>query len=370
MKRLVIEKLVPGGAGFSRLPTGKAIFVEGAYPGEDVLVEITQEKKDFAKGSCNDFFLTSPHRRKPKCPYFHDCGGCQWQNIYYENQLIYKEQILKEIWAKTHLDFNFDHLKMRPSPQEYEYRHRMQLHHDNGRLGLLAKNSHQIIHLSDCMIAHAGVRSFLQKNSPQRIRQLPNRFNIFCNHLGQNFIESIDEQAYVEIGNKSFSFAPSHFFQNHLQLLTQLIDVIFKPELKGQSAIDLYAGVGLFSAFLEDRFEKVYACEENISTASFFEKNTKHTQFTTVSVENFLMKKFSDIDCVILDPPRKGLSKLAIERLEKQHFKQLYYLSCDPVTQARDLQILSKFYQIEELYLFDFYPQTSHMEILVKLKHH
>lgn len=136
----------------------------------------------------------------------------------------------------------------------------------------------------------------------------------------------------------------------------------------GHAALDLYAGVGLFSAFLEEHFSRVFACEANQAVSPFFAMNAPKTKFYPLSVEQFTKQHIPEIDFVIVDPPRQGLSPKLIEYFLQKLPPKIAYVSCDPVTQVRDLKQLCEKYSLESVHIFDFYPHTAHMETLIHLQ--
>lgn len=360
---VAIDKLVSGGDGFARLPSGKAVFISGAYPHETVRAKIIQEKKDFVRAHVTQIICPSQHRTTSFCPHFGICGGCQWQDLSYQEQCHQKQLLFQEICRRAKIHFNNEPIFF-PSPQTTEIRHRFHFHTQNGKIGFLGRKSHQFIAIQDCPIAAKPIRYFI--SSYQHIHS-SDSFHVFANAQNQCFIENQDAQCNVTILGKRFIFSPDLFFQNHLSLLEKLIPLVINEE-KGKVAVDLYAGVGLFSAFLENNFPQVFACEANQSVVPFFAINASKTKNFPLSVDSFIKQHIPPIDFAIVDPPRQGLSPQLINYFLKKLPKKIAYISCDPVTQMRDLQRLCEKYTIESAYIFDFYPHTAHMETLIHLQ--
>lgn len=359
-----IEKIVPGGDGFARLPQGKAVFVSHAYPGETVSIQITQNKKDFCKATVVQLQEKSPYRISPFCKYFGQCGGCQWQDLRYDYQCQLKKDIFFEIFRRVKLLPDVQDVHFHPSSQIQETRHRMQLHYEHGQLGFLGRGSHHFIPIQDCPVATSPIRKFLQQPKSYPYAK---RFCVFANTENICFIEDLDQNCQVQIAGKNFFFRPDLFFQNHLSLLDSFIKTAL-ADYTGKTAVDMYAGVGLFSAFLQERFEKVFACEANAEVEPFFKINASQVKFFALTAEEFTKQKIVQPDFILMDPPRQGLSSEVIKYLLICAPQYLAYVSCDPVTQARDLQKLCEKYEIRESHIFDFYPHTSHIETILHLK--
>ncbi len=360
---ILVEKLVPGGNAFARLPSGKAVFISGAYPGETVQVEIIQEKKDFAFAQTLAVLRPSSHRCTPFCSHFGHCGGCQWQDLAYQEQCQQKQLLFQEICRRGKIDLAVQPIFF-PSPQITEIRHRFHFHTQDGQIGFLGRKSHQFIPIQDCPIAAKAIRHFITSHPPI----LPSKaFHVFANTQNQCFVEFQDAQCQAQILGKRFIFSPDLFFQSHLSLVEKMIALVMS-EKKGQVALDLYAGIGLFSAFLEEHFHQVFACEVNQAASSFFAINAPRTKFFSLSVDHFTKQRIPEVDFVIVDPPRQGLSPNLINYFLKKLPPKIAYVSCDPVTQIRDVKHLYEKYTLESAYIFDFYPHTAHMETLIHLQ--
>lgn len=364
---LKIEKVVSGGNGFARLPDGRAVFVSCCYPGETVRARIVQDKKDFARAEMLEILHASEHRIDAFCPYFRRCGGCQWQDLDYDYQCELKKGLFQETFRRAGLADNIPSIIFHESPQIQEFRHRFQFHAKNKEIGFLARNSHDFVAVDDCPIATAPIREFLSNVATDKKRTYPERFHIFANNDGACFIEGVDTNCVVKVLGKDFIFTPDLFFQSHLTLLDTLVKIVLS-DFTGKFAVDMYAGVGLFSAFLQDKFEKTFACEATKEVAPYFKINAADVEFFPLISEDFVKLKLPRPVFVVLDPPRQGLSPNVIAYLLKVRPNNIAYVSCDPVTQARDLQKLCEKYIIRETHILDFYPHTSHMETVIHLE--
>jgi 23S rRNA (uracil1939-C5)-methyltransferase len=183
--------------------------------------------------------------------------------------------------------------------------------------------------------------------------------------FGPGFIE-------YKVAGVAYRVGHFSFFQVNNFLLEELVQEVVEREETGRLALDLFAGVGLFSAPLANRFERVIAVEANPAAVRDLETNARgHStiEARAADVERFLEKCKEKPDLVILDPPRAGMPRPALDRLARLAPSRITYVSCEPPTLARDLAVLTgKGYEISEIHLFDLFPQTFHMEAVVRLR--
>ena len=366
IEKLRIEKLIPGGDGLARY-NGKVIFIPGVLPDEIADVEITSEKKSFSRGRCLKLHSRSPERTEPVCPLYGKCGGCNMQHLQYEYQLEIKTGFLRELFqkfAKMDLPEDFEFI---PSPP-YGYRQRIQIHSDKKSLGFKGRFSDRIVSINHCPILVDSLNNCLPHLKPS---DLPGRMILF----------GTDEKVYQEndgqiipfyLKNREISFEAGMFFQSNASLLPKLLEFILEDQI-GVNAMDLYCGVGFFSAFLKDHFDHITAIEINKDVEPFYHRNMSGASydFFGMSLEEWLkkglQKKTAEMDMILVDPPRTGLSGPVREFLIRHPVPSLVYVSCDPATQARDTaEFLKQGYRIHSMKGFDFYPQSNHMETVIK----
>jgi len=179
--------------------------------------------------------------------------------------------------------------------------------------------------------------------------------------------------------NQSEKFLGKHiyadesvFFQSNLELLPKLIDKVKKAASSGELLLDIFCGVGLFSVFLQDMFERVIAIEQEISCQKFAEKNLgKNCAFYAISAEEWCEKNSELLPkaCVLIDPPRTGITSKLCNTLCKNKARKLIYISCNPATLARDTRkLLNAGYELADIQGFAFYPQTFHLEMMAVFK--
>lgn len=356
---ITIDKLIAGGDGLGYID-GKAHFIPGVLPGEVVEIEITENKKGFNRCEVTKILEPSQFRETPFCPIYEECGGCNLQYTSYENQLKLKKQIVMDIFRRngnTDLE-DFDIIHGNP----LAYRNRVQLHVNDEICGFKKKNSNEIVEVKDCPLLVDGLNSHLKKTNFLSA----GRKTLFS-YKDETYEGGKDRECSIEINGKIISFNPSGFFQSNLSLLPELINCVNKY-INGSSVMDLYCGIGLFSIFLPESVNKIVAVELDDRVEPFVNKNLegRNFKFYPMSLESYIKKglhKKNIVDTIIVDPPRKGLSKEVRKFLSNSNVKRIIYVSCDPVTMARDISVLNDSgYNLSYFSCLDFYPYTSHIE--------
>jgi 23S rRNA (uracil1939-C5)-methyltransferase len=385
--RLVVEKLVSGGDGMSRLPDGRVIFIPGALPREELLVRITENRRDFARAQVVQVLSPSPLRGEPKCPYYTLCGGCDLQHVRDEQQPVIKRQIFLDTMIRTgsidveRLGDGFSFI----SGQMWEYRTRAKFHVDPRRnaVGFLGRNSSQVVDIVRCPILDPRLNHLLDSQRahwlehPQRPAP-PKRKKRF-QKPGHPSVQAVvtDDGAVTGrhtgvqtirtegTGEKTFFLDAEVFFQSNQRMFTRLLDTEL-ASLQGSKAMDLFSGVGTFAAFLQDRFDTITAVERDPGCLQFARENLdqRHVTFYEDAVEHWVQGKGAfGMDLIVVDPPRTGLPPTVIDIMLSWKPAKVLYVSCNPVTLARDLKIITgRGYSIRTLHAYDFYPQTTHME--------
>jgi len=265
------------------------------------------------------------------------------------------------------------------------YRNRAQFHIADGRIGYMAARSHQLVPLAgDCPISSPRVNQALamirERMADPRFPRFVQSIEVFTNEtdvqinvlqadrpVARWFYEWMESTAALQYGE--FRVSPRSFFQVNRFLLDRLVERALES-VSGKTALDLYAGVGLFAVPLARRFETVTAVEAGSSAARDLEVNAERagvkirTELTRV--EDYLAKLNEKPDFVLADPPRTGLGKTVVGHLARIKPPRITIVSCDPATLARDVAALSG-YRIEGLTLVDLFPQTYHLETIARL---
>jgi 23S rRNA (uracil1939-C5)-methyltransferase len=373
-----IESIAARGCGLARTTDG-CVFAEFTAPGELVRLRITEEQKGWAQAELLEVLEPSPQRVEPICPLYRICGGCNFQHLSYEAQLEAKEGILKETFARSGVSALPEIRTSASSP--WEYRNRVQFHclPDNRKVpGFREKNGKNIVPLTDCPVADPGIRSSLK--DPEKKRLLPppekDRFSVYSK--GKLFLsEGGDSSGRLIIGKndsqKELLIDAGVFFQSNFEMLELLLEDLKALAQKCDSSLplgDIYCGVGTFSSFLRCDFSQAELVEENKAALALARKNVriKDSRFYGLSADNWTKRRKSfekPWGLVIVDPPRTGLSAALRQFLAKAGPETIAYVSCDPATLARDSRdFIAAGFRLEELGLYDFYPQTAHIESL------
>ena len=376
---------MPNGFGLA-FAENLTVFVPLSAKGDKLLVKIVQTKGKTAFAEIVEILEPSPDRTEPECPYFGRCGGCNFQQLNYAAQLEAKVGIVRDCLTRIgRINYEKD-IRIIGSPRDYKYRARAQWHIDTRKkkFGYFQRKSHEIIDAEICPILTPELEQTL-KNLRGEIAWesfWSEIVEIEAANSGEDvsiysaeIIEPTDEIAFTAKGEKYFYDATS-FFQGNPFLIEELIETALKGAA-GETALDLYCGVGLFTLPLARAFQYVSGVEDYEKAIDFAEKNIADARLSNVkffreNVGDWLKENAENIknlDFVLLDPPRAGTEKETIESLIKLQSKEISYVSCEPSTLARDLKILTENkYVIESITALDLFPQTHHVETVVRLK--
>lgn len=359
LKQIEIDKIIFGGNGLGFLE-GKAHFVPGVLPGEIVEVEVLEEKRGYNICSLKSVIKKSDTRVEPFCKYYNDCGGCNMQHTTYANQIEIKKSVIKDVF-KRNGKIELDSFNIVPSPDK-SYRNRIQFHLDGEKKGFKKRQSNKIIDINECPILTKGLNNFIKESCEIKSE----RVTVFG--LDEAFyVGGVDKECKVTINGRDVWFNPAGFFQSNLSILPELINRV-NSFVTGGVVMDLYCGVGLFSVFLPDTVQEIIAVEMDSRVKPFVEKNleSKKYSFYPFTLESYIkrgLNKKNRPETIIVDPPRKGLSEDVRRFLVQSGAKRILYVSCDPVTMARDIgELTNKEFDLTYYESFDFYPQTHHIE--------
>lgn len=364
--RVRIEKLIKGGAGLARYE-GQVVFVDSAAPGDEVAVEITEVKKNFARGRIREILQPSESRQTPRCPHFGLCGGCHWQHIAYPIQIEAKQSILQDV---IHRFLKEESLSLAPlikSPAPFHYRNRIQVKVEKGQIGFYARGSHELVPIKECLIAEEAINGALKALAQSHPSDGSYRLQKNLDgKVSTTNIESLDE--------------PLGFAQINEPLNRELQSLITKAYERygGSIVLDLYGGYGNFSLPLAEKFPQLpivtvewsrQATEEAFRQAG--KLKSSGLCIINSDVGRYLQRvKVTSDSFVILDPPRDGCSSNVIKSLAQQSPRVLVYISCDPATWGRDCQLFlaearaqGQDYRIATIHGLDMFPQTDHIEV-------
>lgn len=370
--------LVAGGDAIARI-SGFPVFVPSLYPGDRARVEIVEVKSGFARGVVEDLLFAGPQRRTLPCPIAGECGGCDWTELRLDYQLDAKRRILLDSLRRVG-KFEPDalpSLAVHPSPLNYRLRSRLHFANDDRRPGFFAMRTNRVVPLSsECEVV-----------GPQTLHHLADLENIAKGEPGGGSIETFEngadfaasvtgneeDAAEVEIDVAGFHYelSTAAFFQVNRHLLTTMIRTvseIAEGTKRKKTAFDLYAGAGFFTLPLAKMFEEVFSVEASPSGHRFAKRNTAaypNVRLDGRTVEAFLRGTRRKADFVFVDPPRAGIHSSVSDAIGESAAETVCYLSCDPVTFARDASRLSRRgWKLTRLHLLDLFPNTHHIETL------
>jgi 23S rRNA (uracil1939-C5)-methyltransferase len=458
---LTIEKLIYGGDGLARLPAddrgrGKAVFVPFVLAGEKIDAALTEEKPGFARAHATAIIEPSPHRVPPPCPYFGRCGGCHYQHAPYEHQLEIKTEILRENLRRiAKLELACE-IQLHPSPPwNYRNRSRLQLRTRPAfAMGYFKFASHELLPVEECPISspliNRGIATLWQAGRAGKAVEGVREVEFFANAddtkllieilcapearraavraWAEELCASMPEIAgvaafrepqkgvqepLVTVGDSALTYqtktaayrvSAGAFFQTNRFLTDDLVKIVTAGR-SGDLALDLYAGVGLFSTALACDIRHIISVETSQTAAADLKYNLPaNGKAVQTAAEQYLDEFTSRVgpsranagdspahsrsddtkaqvgngaalphslhqpDLIVVDPPRSGLGDRVARTLASVNAPRITYVSCDPATLARDLVPLQAAgYRVEEVHLVDLFPQTYHLESVLQL---
>jgi 23S rRNA (uracil1939-C5)-methyltransferase len=376
---VVVEKLVAGGDGLARFE-GIPLFIPRSAPGDRARVRIVERRPDYGRAEIVELLDPGPGRRQAPCPYFDECGGCDLQHLEDALQVELKAQAVRETLARLG-GMSLPAETEVVSAQMWGYRLRTSLHTEvfegRARVGYFARGSRRLVPVARCPILVSALEGLLPE-LPQRLGERPpRRLDLVAGESGRVSSAPVvadlpHGEISLRVAGKSYALDARCFFQAHVTLVDQLVARVV-GEWEGKEAVDLYAGVGLFSLPLADRYEKVVAVEGDRIAARYARQSSRRHRATRMevvsqAVESWVPRLGADTSRVVVDPPRAGLSRPVLQALLERPPERLTYVSCHAATLARDLRLLGEVFALEEATLFDMFPQSGHMEVVVQLK--
>jgi len=375
-----VERLVPGGAGLLRGPKG-VVFVELAAPGDRVTVEVDSLRAGVPRASIVEILDPGPGRVEAPCPWYGRCGGCEWQHLDYSAQIDAKRGIVVDAFTRIGgIDLAAE-IEVFPAPRPFGSRARIELHADpdTRQIGFYERRSRRVVPFGSCLVCREEIDHAIE-SIRNNGRDLPDGIHILGGAgevRSYPPIEPIPGGAFwLPVGEFDYLVDPGSFFQSSLDLLPLLVERVTESlPSGGLLAWDLYCGAGLFSLPLARRFRAVVGVDVDprtiVNAGKSAERNEMpNVSFATGDVMEWLARREQRAmrpDLVVVDPPRTGLSRSLAELLASGAFARLTYVSCDPATLARDTRILTLgALRLADVALFDIFPQTHHVETVVR----
>ena len=375
-----IEKLVAGGDGITRLEDGRVVFVPNVLPDELVEISLAETKKDFARGELVSVVEPSAKRVVPPCPHVAEgCGGCDWQHIERRNQGQVKLAIVTEAYARTaRMDVQPEMRRLNENSRRTTVR---MVADTDGVLGFRAHESHEIIPVKSCLVAHPLINEFISQPVLEGAGEVTIRVGARTNTVGVWVHEGklanglpaglkTGERATVTevVGDHEYKVSMGSFFQSSPEAAELIIDSITRKldnlGVEGGYLVDAYGGVGLFSLAFSHRFDELLLVESSESACRDAVRNLADCA-ATIEQENMDQWDSVEADVVIADPSRHGLGKMGAGAIIDTGAPVVILVSCDPVAGARDAKYLCDAgYKLGEVEVLDIFPETHHVEVV------
>jgi 23S rRNA (uracil1939-C5)-methyltransferase len=398
---LTLTTLAYGGDAMGRLPDGRAVFVPFGLAGERVRIRLTDDKKNFARGKILEILESSTDRIQPRCKHFAECGGCHYQNLPYGKQLTAKTDILIDQLKRIGKIENPPVQQMVASPTPWNYRNHIQFSlTKDGKLGFQMPNSNRVIPITECHLPEPSINNFwhqlefepdtniervslragleddlmliLESESPEP-PELEIEAGISIAHVYEEHTVVIagNDHILTKILEREFKVSAPSFFQVNTTMAEQMVQHLITqlPITQSSTLLDLYCGVGLFSAFFAPKCGRVIgiessesACEDFVVNLDEFD-NVELYEGTAEEVLPGLVGHVSNVSHAIVDPPRAGIERHALDALVQLNPQVIAYVSCDPSTLSRDAKrLIEAGYALKQVTPFDLFPQTYHIE--------
>lgn len=389
--RTVIGDVAFGGDGVGRVDD-LVLFVPFTVDGDEAEVRITEVKKRFCRGRLLRVLAPSGHRTAAPCPAYMRCGGCRLQHIAYPHQLAIKGRQVEEAFCRIAKIAAPPVAAVIPSPEPYGYRRKAEFHlagaKGGQRLGLMALASTDVVAVERCAICadslnrrYAELRERLARGG---LRDAGERLVLWADEPGEPPAETAtgSEEApdlVRVVGGKRLTVPYRGFFQANRFLVAELVAQVVRScgLAGGETVVDAYAGVGLFSLFLGEKAGRLVGIEGDRRAARCGQTNLRREGLgdaelfcgdVAAVLEREFVRPGNKADVVVLDPPRDGCGPEVVEKTAGLGPERIVYVSCNPATQARDiLKFSAHGYAVESLQPLDMFPQTAHIEVVASL---
>ena len=377
-----VERILPGGMGLAHAG-GQTVFVSLAAPGDRVRVRVEREQGKVLFASIEEIIRPSPVRIEPPCPYFGRCGGCDFQQLTYEAQLAAKSEMIRDCLHRIARLENVPDILVTPSPNDWRYRLRAmwQIDQNERTIGYYERGSRRVCDVVDCAVLRPELQARLEEVRATEWSEFPpdlKHLDVVAGEDGVSFAPRFADfetrELSLTLRGEVYRYNAEAFFQINPSLLEPLIGFAL-GDAAGESALDLYSGVGLFTLPLARQFERVTAVEANPVAVRFARRNLQEAGLANARVivasvaDWFRRAPVREVEFILLDPPRAGAESMVINGILDLRPRHISYVSCDPATLARDLRkLLAGGYRIDGIMGFDLFPQTHHVETVVRLR--
>ena len=382
---------------------GVVTFIDKALVNETLKVKIDKINKNYMEASIIQIIEESKDRIKPICPYYNKCGGCNLMHMSSETILSFKKDKVKNIFKKiSNEEINIDKIY---SYNELNYRNKVVFKVKEDKIGFYKNKSNELIDIDYCFICDElinkvlkVIKVFIKENINHNIKEIMIRtcnskimlsldnlnsdlkdkfikkFNIIDSIYINNTLVYGSKNIIQTLNNFNFYVSEKSFFQVNIKTIEKLYDYALSKVCDSKTLLDLYSGTGTISILSSSKSKKVIGIEVIPSAVKDANENLKlnnikNVKFILGKVEDNIEKiKKENVDYLILDPPRSGSDKKSLKNILEINPKKIIYISCNPVTLARDYNSLKDKYYIEDISLFDMFPNTHHIESLMVLE--
>ena len=384
-----IDKLSHDLRGITKIDN-KITFIPKTLPEEVVNIRITKQKKKFNEGCLTTIIEESKDRVKYICPYYDICGGCDTGHILYSKSIMYKKDMVVDIF-KRYCDMDVDMDIVYDDDNIYNYRNKITLRVNDGKLALVGES---LVNIDYCYLVNDninkvigilngicldGIDEVIIRGTGEIMVIIKGNIDndkliqILKDNVSSIFINGVkvfgNDYVMINVGNYRYAVYPDSFFQVNTKMISRLYDKVLEFAGRGDKLLDLYCGAGTIGIYLANNFNSIRGIEQNEFAIKGANLNKGINDIKNIS---FVCEKASDIneiveDVVVVDPPRSGLDSTTIKRILDSRIERLIYVSCNPITLARDINILKDKYNLVSISLFDMFPNTSHAECVCLL---
>jgi 23S rRNA (uracil1939-C5)-methyltransferase len=394
-----LTNAIYGGEMMGRLADGRAVFVPFTLPGEKARVRIVEEKRGHARAEVVELLEASPRRITPSCRHFGHCGGCHYQHVPYDLQTELKTGILREQLERIGGISDPPVAACHPAPEAWHYRNNIQYHlAPGGGLGYFTADGKQVFRVEECWLPDRrleALRPLLDFEELPGVERIGLRAGMgddlqiilesSTSYLPEISVEDLDVSVvhlspdgslvlagspalYYQVRGQIFRVSAGSFFQVNTIMAAAMVEHLLR-NLGNRGNLDIleiYSGVGLFSAFLAPYARRLVAIESSTSAGEDFEENLQdfdHVELYEAPAQAVLpILKFKP-DLVVVDPPRGGLERKALDGILTIGSPRLVYISCDPATLGRDARrLVAGGYRLAQVALLDLFPHTYSIE--------
>ncbi len=368
--RLRIEKAVTDAIGLSHDENGKVVLVSGALPGELAECSVVDNSKGVVKAEAIDVLEPSPMRRAPYCPYYSVCGGCSFQIVNEHDSAFIKEGIVKDNLARIAKLEELPPFENAVYGEAAGYRHRVRFHVSmkDRKWGFMTRKSNEIVSVDSCPLLSGKLNAMLKDGrdilADARSAMFENRTSGGIAEVsafeGDDEVSLGDRSVSITVGDFRYLVSANVFFQSNPRLLPELLSFVRCNSI-GNTVMDLYSGVGTFSAVFENTGKKVYAVERDRRCLALSKRNAPSALSFTADVALWGKKNGAKPDTIIVDPPRIGMARDAVSLIVSFGAERIIYVSCNSASAARDISLMTG-YRVVNAKVFDFYPASGHEE--------